>query len=103
MPASGMGMPDPIPTLHTSMSLEVADITLTGPRETATRPSTKFLRDIWGNRPYIANENYERDTTIEVVEKEGGLVSFGCHFISNVGVDQPCPVEARTDWSVLIA
>ncbi|KAH9170702.1 hypothetical protein EDB89DRAFT_2243908 [Lactarius sanguifluus] len=88
----GMGMPDPIPTytkLVTSIRdsypdfayLHVIEITnIVGP---VTRPSTKFLRDIWGDRPYIANGGYERDTAIEVVEKEGGLVAFGRYFISN--------------------
>ena len=111
-----MGMPDPIPTFAELVTrirdtypdfayihvLEVAEIVLSGPRDTAARPSTKFLRDIWGNRPYIANGNYDRDTAVEAVEKEGGLVSFARHFISNVGV-HPCPVEARTHWSVLTA
>jgi NADPH2 dehydrogenase len=46
--------------------------------------SNKFLRDIWGDRPYIANYDLERDSAIDLVEKEGGLVSFGRHFISNV-------------------
>ncbi|KAH9036292.1 FMN-linked oxidoreductase [Lactarius hengduanensis] len=60
----GMGVPDPIPTytkLVTSIRdsypdfayLHVIKIThIVGP---VTRPSTKFLRDIWGDRPYIAN------------------------------------------------
>ncbi|KAH8982222.1 hypothetical protein EDB92DRAFT_2117892 [Lactarius akahatsu] len=90
--ARGMGMPDPIPTfaeLVTSIRdsypdfayLHVIEITdIVGP---VTRPSTKFLRDIWGDRPYIANGGYERDTAIEVVEKEGGLVAFARYFISN--------------------
>src|SRR6266702_2460576 len=116
MPVSGMGMPDPIPTFTELVTcirdtypdfayihiIEGTDIGLTS-GETTTRPSTKFLRDIWGDRPYISNGCYERDTAIEEVEKEGGLVSFGRHFISNVGVDHPCPVEVRTDWSVLTA
>lgn len=116
-PALGMGMPDPVPTFTELVTrirdsypdfaylhvINVADIAMTGPREIAPRPSTKFLRDIWGDRPYIVNGDYERDTAIEVVEKEGGLVSFGRHFISNVGVEQLCPVEARTDCSVLTA
>jgi NADPH2 dehydrogenase len=101
-----MGMPDPIPTFaglvthirdsHPDFAyihvIEATDIrpvqVLAGPRVSAvTRPSCKFLRDIWGTRPYIANGNYERDTAIEVVEKEGGLVSFGRYFISNVGAN----------------
>jgi NADPH2 dehydrogenase len=104
MPALGMGMPDPIPTIaglvtrirdsHPDFAyihvLEAIDIVpiLAGPKVSAvTRPSFKFLREIWGGRPYIANANYERDTAIKVVETEGGLVSFGRYFISNVGAN----------------
>jgi NADPH2 dehydrogenase len=46
--------------------------------------SDKLLRDIWGDGAYIANSDFERDSAIETVEKEGGLVSFARHFISNV-------------------
>ncbi|KAH9003661.1 hypothetical protein EDB86DRAFT_2264245 [Lactarius hatsudake] len=62
--------------------IEITDIVITS-GGTETKQSTKFLRDIWGDRPYIANGSYERDTAVEVVEKEGGLVSFGRYFISN--------------------
>ena len=51
--------------------------------------SNKFLRDIWGDRPYIANYDFDRDSAIETVEKEGGLISFGHHFISNVSETTP--------------
>ncbi|KAH9062618.1 hypothetical protein EDB83DRAFT_2552082 [Lactarius deliciosus] len=91
----GMGMPDPIPT-YTKLVTSIRDsypdfaylhvIEITDLVGTVTRPPTKFLRDIWGSRTYITNGGYERDTAIEVVEKEGGLVSFGRYFISNVGV-----------------
>lgn len=49
-------------------------------------PSNKFLRNIWGDCPYIANYDFGRDSAIEKVEKEGGLISFGRHFISNVSI-----------------
>ena len=112
-----MGMPDPIPTFtglvtHIRDSypefayihiIEATDIVLTGPKVSVTRPPVKFLRDIWGDRPYIANASYERDTAMEAVEKEGGLVSFGRYFVSNVGIDHPYSVEASTDWSILTA
>ena len=123
MAASDMGMPDPIPTFaelvtrirdsHPDFAyihvLEATDIipVLAGPKVSAVaRPSFKFLRDIWGTRPYIANANYQRDTAIGVVETEGGLVSFGRYFISNVGANhQRYPIEAPTDtdYSVLTA
>jgi NADPH2 dehydrogenase len=51
---------------------------------TGNKDSSKPLRDIWGNGAYIANSDFGRDSAIELVEKEGGLVSFGRHFISNV-------------------
>ena len=83
-----MGMPDPIPTFtglvtHIRDSypefayihiIEATDIVLTGPKVSFTRPPVNFLRDVWGDRPYIANASYERDTAMEAVEKEGSLV-----------------------------
>ncbi|KAH9062615.1 hypothetical protein EDB83DRAFT_2675366 [Lactarius deliciosus] len=94
--AQGMGMPDPIPTFAELVTrirdsypdfayLHVIEITdlVPAPGGTVTRQSTKFLRDIWGSKPYIACGGYERDTAIELVEKEGGLVAFGRYFISN--------------------
>jgi NADPH2 dehydrogenase len=111
-PSSGMGMPDPMPTFAGLVTrirdnypdfayihvLEATDIStiLVRPKASAeTRPPVKFLRDIWGNRPYIANANYERDTAIDAVEKEGGLVSFGRHFMSNVGVNNPYCISSK--------
>ena len=52
--------------------------------ESENKISSKLLREIWGDGNYITNSDYGRDTAIEVVEKEGGLVSFASHFISNV-------------------
>ena len=61
-------------------------------------PSNKVLRDIWGDRPYIANVDFERETAIETVEKEGGLVSFARHFLSNVSIRVVhYPSKLRTD------
>ncbi|KAH9986965.1 FMN-linked oxidoreductase [Russula vinacea] len=51
--------------------------------DTGNKDSSKPLRDIWGDGAYIANSDFGRDSAIELVEKEGGLVSFGRHFISN--------------------
>jgi len=97
-----MRMPDPVPTFtevvtrirddHPGFAyIHVLEPTThhrpVGESETETgkyEDSNKFLRDIWGDRPYIANYDLERDSAIELVEKEGGLVSFGRHFISNV-------------------
>jgi hypothetical protein len=46
--------------------------------------SDRLLRDIWGEGPYIANLELERESAIEVVEKEDGLISYARHFFSNV-------------------
>jgi NADPH2 dehydrogenase len=54
-----------------------------GEGSTGNKDSNKPLRDIWGDGAYIANSDFGRDSAIEVVEKEGGLVSFGRHFVSN--------------------
>jgi hypothetical protein len=48
------------------------------------------LRDIWGDRPYIANYDFDRDSTMETVEKEGGLISFGhtcVHCLIKIGTN----------------
>ncbi len=110
-------MLDPIPT-YTELVTRIRDrypdfayihviegtiLDLFGTGSPGERPSTKFLRDIWGDRPYITNSGWKRDTAIEAVEKEGGLVAFGRYFISNVGVDRLCPFEVRADCSVLTA
>jgi 2,4-dienoyl-CoA reductase-like NADH-dependent reductase (Old Yellow Enzyme family) len=42
------------------------------------------LRKIWGNRPYIAAGGFNRATANSTVEKRGGLIAFGRHFIANV-------------------
>jgi hypothetical protein len=55
------------------------------------KDSSKLLREIWGDGAYITNSDFGRDSAIEVVEKEGGLVSFARHFISNVSKRFPLP------------
>ena len=46
--------------------------------------SNEALRRIWGDRPFIAAGGMGRATAIDTVEKYGGLVAFGRHFIANV-------------------
>jgi NADPH2 dehydrogenase len=55
-----------------------------GEGDKGNKDSSKPLRDIWGDGLYITNSDYQRESAIDVVEKEGGLVSFARHFISNV-------------------
>jgi NADPH2 dehydrogenase len=112
---TGMRMPDPVPTFAEVVSRirdghpDFAYIHVLEPTA-HHRPvgeivagknedSNKFLRDIWGDRPYIANYDFGRDTAIETVEKEGGLISFGHHFISNVSEPTPDCIAFSKPWS----
>ncbi|KAF5362592.1 hypothetical protein D9758_009598 [Tetrapyrgos nigripes] len=50
--------------------------------------SNDFVRDIWLPRPMISAGNYDRETALKQAErskatKEGQLIAFGRHFISN--------------------
>jgi NADPH2 dehydrogenase len=95
---AGMGMPDPLPTFAEVVKRirvgypDFAYIHVLEPtthhrpdqESGAPKASNKLLRDIWGDGAYITNSDFGRDSAIEVVEKEGGLVSFARHFISNV-------------------
>jgi len=94
-------MPDPVPTFSEVVTRirddhpDFAYIHILEPAKTeqqhqgaseesgTVEESNKFLRDIWGGRPYIANSAFGRDSAIEAAEKEGGLISFGRDFISN--------------------
>jgi NADPH2 dehydrogenase len=101
-----MRMPDPLPTFTEVVKrirvaypdfayLHVIEPTShhrpTGESDGDNKDSSKPLRDIWGDGAYIANSDFQRDSAIEVVEKEGGLVSFARHFISNVSKCFPVP------------
>ena len=46
--------------------------------------ANESLRKVWGNRPYIAAGGFNRASANSTVEKHGGLVAFGRHFIANV-------------------
>ncbi|KAI9453406.1 hypothetical protein BJY52DRAFT_1289405 [Lactarius psammicola] len=95
----GMGMKDPLPTF-TAFVERIRDthpnfayIHVVEPRvngltegdltdENRTQ-SNEVLRKIWGDRPYIAAGGMDGATAINTVEKYGGLVAFGRHFIAN--------------------
>jgi NADPH2 dehydrogenase len=94
-----MRMPDPLPTFTEVVKriragypdfayIHIIEPTThqrpDGEGDMGNKDSSKPLRDIWGDGAYIANSDFQRDSAIEIVEKEGGLVSFGSHFISNV-------------------
>ena len=47
--------------------------------------SNEALRKAWGDRPYIAAGGIDGTmSAMKMVEKYGGLVAFGRHFIANV-------------------
>lgn len=46
--------------------------------------SNEPLRKIWGNRAYIAAGGFDGTSAKSTVEKHGGLIAFGRHFIANV-------------------
>ena len=95
-----MGMKDPLPTFTTFVERirdahpNLAYIHVVEPRldgyidvdltDENQAQSNVALRKIWGDRPYIAAGGMDRTTAINTVEKYGGLVAFGRHFISNV-------------------
>jgi NADPH2 dehydrogenase len=96
-----MRMPDPLPTFAEVVKrirvgypdfayIHVLDRTThhtlpkTDGESEKGEDANKLLRDIWGDGAYITNSDFGRDSAIEVIEKEGGLVSFARHFISNV-------------------
>lgn len=95
----GMGMKNPLPTFTTF----VESIRNTHPNfgyihviedwqhtagtnvndENATH-SNEPLRETWGHRPYIAAGGFDRASANSTVERHGGLIAFGRHFIANV-------------------
>ncbi|KAI0063310.1 NADH:flavin oxidoreductase/NADH oxidase [Artomyces pyxidatus] len=88
-----MHMPDPIPTFSALVTKivekhpELAYIHVVEPegeqQGIPTTESNKFLRDIWGPRPFIAAAGFDREKAIKTVEEQGGLVAFGKLFIAN--------------------
>jgi NADPH2 dehydrogenase len=46
--------------------------------------SNEALRKAWGDRTYIAAGGMDGVAASKMVEKYGGMVAFGRHFISNV-------------------
>ncbi|KAH9074798.1 hypothetical protein EDB83DRAFT_2515656 [Lactarius deliciosus] len=94
-----MGMKDPLPTF-TALIERIRDahpgfayIHVIEPRVDGTTDgdvtdenraqSNEALRRIWGGRPYIAAGGMDGAAAINAVEKYGGLVAFGRHFIAN--------------------
>ena len=62
--------------------------------------SNEPLRKIWGNRAYIAAGGFNGASANSTVEKHGGLIAFGRHFIANVSalfrLDAECCFKRHT-------
>ncbi|KAF9064578.1 FMN-linked oxidoreductase [Rhodocollybia butyracea] len=86
-----MGMKDPLPTyaylvsqlkekhpnlsyLHLIQSRDLDD----------PDQSNEALFDLWSPRPLIVADGFNRDKALKITERDGVLVAFGRHFISNV-------------------
>ena len=103
-----MGMKDPLPTfaafverirdahpnfayIHVIEELEGPDLDPIQPNDANGANPSDLLRKTWGARPYIAAGGFDRASANRTVEKHGGLIAFGRHFIANVS----CPLSIR--------
>jgi NADPH2 dehydrogenase len=55
--------------------------------------SNEFLREIWGDKAFIAAGGFTPQNAAETAKTKGGLIAFGRHYIANVsslfsGLDQ---------------
>ncbi|KAF8270079.1 putative NADPH2 dehydrogenase chain OYE2 [Lactarius quietus] len=79
-----VGMKDPLPTFTTLIERPRLDGTIDlEPSDENRTQSNEVLRKAWGDRPYIAAGGLDGPTASKMVERYGGLVAFGRHFISN--------------------
>jgi NADPH2 dehydrogenase len=82
-----MGMKDPLPTFTTFVERirdAHPDFAYIHVIEDRAHDTSDALRKVWGDRPYIAAGGFDRTSAISTVEKQGGLIAFGRHFIANV-------------------
>ena len=93
----GMRMENPKPTFAYFVSqarerfpdlahLHVVEPRISGDADTAhdRTDSNEFLREIWGDKVFIAAGGFTPQNAAETVEAKGGLVAFGRRYISNV-------------------
>lgn len=52
-------------------------------REPQEGESNDFLREVWGQRPFISAGGYNRELAFKVAEETGNLIAVGRYFISN--------------------
>jgi len=81
-----MGMKDPLPTF-TAFVERIRDahpnFAYLHVVEDRAHDTSDPLRKAWGDRPYIAAGGFNRASATSAVEKHGGLIAFGRHFIAN--------------------
>lgn len=66
--------------------IHVVEPRITGDSDQDNGQSIQFLRDIWsakGDRPFFSAGGYSRETAEKAVEKYGGAIVFGRHFVAN--------------------
>ncbi|KAH9074799.1 hypothetical protein EDB83DRAFT_2312312 [Lactarius deliciosus] len=111
-----MGMKDPLPTFTTFIERirdahpDLAYIHVIEPRvdgivdgdvtDENRAQSNEALRKIWGDRPYIAAGGMDGAAAINAVEKYGGLVAFGRHFIANTTSQPDLPLRLKQGHSL---
>ena len=96
-PWQGMGMEDPKPTFAYFVSqakerfpnltyLHAIEPRIAGTDDTDCddADSNDFLREIWGDKVFIAAGGYTPQTAMETANTKGGLIAFGRHYIANV-------------------
>ena len=96
-PFQGMRMEDPKPTFAHFVSqakerfpdlayLHAIEARVSGgeDREYSDLESNDFLREIWGDKVFIAAGGYTPQSAAETVSTSGGLIAFGRHYIANV-------------------
>ncbi|EIW77964.1 NADH:flavin oxidoreductase/NADH oxidase [Coniophora puteana RWD-64-598 SS2] len=88
-----MGMKDPIPTytyyVNELRKRNLSYIHVVEPRVNGNvdvkewTGSNDFIREIWGDRPYITAGGYTREQALKTAQEKGGLIAFGRLYISN--------------------
>ena len=96
-PWQGMRMEDPKPTFAYFVSQakerlpNLAYLHVAEPRVAGTEDhdcnevdSNDFLREIWGDKVFIATGGYTPQNAAETAQTKGGLIAFGRYYIANV-------------------
>ena len=65
--------------------------------------SNDFLREIWGDKAYIASGGFAPQTAAETVSAKGGLIAFGRHYIANVSAHPPIYSRSSPDLCLIPA